>query len=202
MKIYDDNRAPNPRRVRIFLAEKGIHATYEQVAIMKGEHKTPAHRARTPLEQLPVLELDDGTHIAESVAICRYFEELHPDPPLFGRTPKEKATIEMWQRQVEFNLYVPVAMTFRHTHAAMASLETQIKEWGELNRERATKALHWLDAGLAGKDFVTGPHFSIADITAMCAIDFGKIWRFTVPDSCANVKRWHESVAARPSAKA
>ncbi|MCE9521350.1 MAG: glutathione S-transferase [Alphaproteobacteria bacterium] len=202
MKIFDDKMAPNPRRVRIFLAEKGIAVPYEQVAIMKGEHKTPAHRARNALEQLPVLELDDGSHIAESVAICRYFEELQPDPPLLGRTPKEKATIEMWQRQVEFNLYMPVAQTFRHTHPAMGALETQIKEWGELNRERATKAVHWLDAGLAGKDFITGPHFSIADITAMCAIDFGRIWRFAIPDSCANVKRWHQSVAARPSAQA
>jgi glutathione S-transferase len=202
MKIYDDKMAPNPRRVRVFLAEKGIAVAYEQVAIMKGEHKSDTHRARNALGQLPVLELDDGSHISESVAICRYFEELNPDPPLLGRTPKEKAVVEMWQRQIELNLFTPVAMTFRHTHPAMAALETQIAAWGELNRERALKALHWFDAGLAGKDFITGPHFSIADITALCAIDFGKIWRFEIPEDCANAARWYKSVSTRPSAQA
>lgn len=202
MKIYDDKMAPNPRRVRVFLAEKGIAIPYEQVAIMKGEHKTDTHRARNALGQLPVLELDDGSHISELVAICRYFEELNPDPPLLGRTPKEKAVVEMWQRQIELNLFTPVAMTFRHTHPAMAALETQIAAWGELNRERALKALHWFDAGLAGKDFITGPHFSIADITALCAIDFGKIWRFKIPEDCANAARWYKSVSTRPSAQA
>lgn len=202
MKIYEDRMAPNPRRVRIFLAEKGIAVPFEQVAIMKGENRSEAHRARNKLGLLPVLELDDGSHISETVAICRYFEELNPDPPLFGRTPKEKAVIEMWQRQVEFNLYVPIAMTFRHTHPAMAGHETQVKDWGELNRERAHKALHWLDDGLAGKDFVAGHHYSIADITALCAIDFGRIWRFAIPDECKNARRWYDAVSSRPSAKA
>lgn len=202
MKIYDDTNAPNPRRVRIFLAEKGIAVPYEQVAIIKGENRTPAHTARNKLGLLPVLELDDGTYISETVAICRYFEELNPDPPLLGRTPKEKAVIEMWQRQVEFNLYVPVAMTFRHTHPAMSAFESQVKDWGELNRERAHKALHWLDDGLNGKEFIAGHHFSIADITALCAIDFGRIWRFAIPDECKNAKRWYAAVAERPSAKA
>ena len=202
MKLYDDKLAPNPRRVRVFLAEKGITVPTEEVAIMKGEHKTEAHRARNALGQLPVLELDDGSFISESVAICRYFEELNPDPPLMGATPKEKALVEMWQRQIEFNLFMPVAMTFRHTHPAMGALESQIPAWGELNKERAQKSLKWLDRSLDGKDFVTGRHFSIADITAMCAIDFGRIWRFAIPDAYENAKRWHAAVSSRPSAKA
>jgi glutathione S-transferase len=202
MKLYNDKLAPNPRRVRIFLAEKGIDVPTEDIAIMKGEHKTPEHRARNAFAQLPVLELDDGTFISESVAICRYFEEENPSPPLMGATPKEKALVEMWQRQVEFNLFMPVAMTFRHTHPAMGALETQIVPWGELNKERAQKSLQWLDQSLAGKDFVTGRHFSIADITAMCAIDFGRIWRFAIPAELENAKRWYAAVSARPSAKA
>lgn len=202
MKLYNDKLAPNPRRVRIFLAEKGIDVPTEDIAIMKGQHKTPEHRARNAFGQLPVLELDDGTHISESVAICRYFEELNPEPPLMGATPKEKALVDMWQRQIEFNLFMPVAMTFRHTHPAMGALETQIVPWGELNKERAHKSLHWLDQSLAGKEFVTGRNFSIADITAMCAIDFGRIWRFAIPAELENAKRWYAAVAARPSAKA
>ena len=202
MKLYNDKLAPNPRRVRIFLAEKGIHVPTEDVAIMKGEHKTPEHRARNAFGQLPVLELDDGTHISESVAICRYFEELSPDPPLMGASPKEKALVEMWQRQIEFNLFMPVAMTFRHTHPAMGALETQIQPWGELNKERAQKSLQWLDQSLAGKQFITGRNFTIADITAMCAIDFGRIWRFAIPAELENARRWHAAVASRPSAKA
>jgi len=202
MKLYNDKLAPNPRRVRIFLAEKGIDVPTEDIAIMKGEHKTPEHRARNAFAQLPVLELDDGTYISESVAICRYFEEENPSPPLMGTTPKEKALVEMWQRQVEFNLFMPVAMTFRHTHPAMGALETQITQWGELNKERAQKSLQWLDQSLAGKEFVTGRHFSIADITAMCAIDFGRIWRFAIPAELENAKRWYAAVSSRPSAKA
>ncbi len=202
MKLYDDKLAPNPRRVRVFLAEKGINVPTEEVAIMKGEHKSDAHRARNALATLPVLELDDGSFISESVAICRYFEELNPDPPLMGTTPKEKAIVEMWQRQIEFNLLMPVAMTFRHTHPAMGALESQIPAWGELNKERAQKSLKWLDRSLDGKDFVTGRHFSIADITAMCAIDFGRSWRFAIPDAYENAKRWHVAVSSRPSAKA
>lgn len=202
MKLYNDKLAPNPRRVRVFLAEKGIDVPTEDIAIMKGEHKTPEHRARNAFAQLPVLELDDGTHISESVAICRYFEELNPNPPLMGATPKEKALVEMWQRQIEFNLFMPVAMTFRHTHPAMGALETQIVPWGELNKDRAHKSLQWLNDSLAGKEFVTGRNFSIADITAMCAIDFGRIWRFAIPAELENAKRWYAAVSGRPSAKA
>jgi glutathione S-transferase len=202
MKLYNDKLAPNPRRVRVFLAEKGIDVPTEDIAIMKGEHRTPEHRARNALAQLPVLELDDGTFVSESVAICRYFEEENPSPPLMGTTAKEKALVEMWQRQIEFNLFLPVAMTFRHTHPAMGALESQIPAWGELNKERAEKALKWLDRSLDGKAFIVGHNFSIADITAMCAIDFGRIWRFAIPDDYANAKRWYAAVSSRPSAKA
>ena len=202
MKIYDDKTAPNPRRVRVFLAEKGVTVPYEQISLMKHEHKTEAHRARNYFAQVPVLELDDCTHTSESVAICRYFEELNPDPPLMGTTPKYKALVEMWQRHAEFNLLMPIAMTFRHTHPAMGAFESQVPAWGELNRERALRAVEWLEHSLASKDFLAGKHFSIADITAMCAVDFGRIWRLAIPDAYENAKRWHKSVASRPSAKA
>ena len=202
MKIYDDKLAPNPRRVRVFLAEKGIDVPYEQVSIMKGQHKTPEFRKKSPLSQLPALELDDGTVITETVAICRYFEELHPEPPLMGTTPLEKAQIEMWQRRMELSVMMPVAMSFRHTFPGFAALENQIKEWGELNKERALGAFKWLDKQLAGKQFVAGDKYTIADITGLCTVDFAKFAGIEIPEDCQNLKAWYERVAARPSAKA
>src|SRR5215212_11953975 len=157
MKLYEEPRAPNPRRVRIFLAEKGISVPRVSININKMEHKTPEFAALNPLQRTPALELDDGTVIAESVAICRYFEEVQPDPPLFGVGALEKALVEMWQRRIEFGLLGAVAAAFRHLHPAMAEMEVpQMPEWGEANKAKAIAFLRILDAHLAGSRFVRG----------------------------------------------
>lgn len=203
MKLYDSKLAPNPRRARVFLAEKGIEVPTEQVDMMAKQHWTPEYTAINPLQRMPVLVLDDGTAISESIAICRYFEALRPEPPLFGTGPKEIAVVEMWNRRCELNLLFTVAHVFRHTHPAMKELEVpQVPAWAEANRPRVIDFLRILDAELAAHAFIAGDHFTVADITALCAIDFMKPARIAVPDELTHVKRWHAAVAARPSAKA
>jgi glutathione S-transferase len=197
MKLYDSRQAPNPRRTRIFLAEKGITVPIEQVDIMAKAHKTPEYAAVNPLQRMPALVLDDGTVITESVAICRYFEAIQPEPPLFGVGPKEIALVEMWNRRCELNLFFPVAQVFRHTHPAMKELEVpQIPDWAEANKPRV------LDAQLKDTRFIAGDRYMVADITALCAVDFMKPARIAVPEELTNLKRWHADVSARPSAKA
>jgi glutathione S-transferase len=203
MKLYDSKMAPNPRRTRIFLAEKGIDVPTEQVDMMKMEHRTPEYTAINPLQRMPALVLDDGTVITESLAICRYFEALQPEPPLFGVGAKESALVEMWSRRVENNFFATVAAVFRHLHPAMKELEVpQVPAWAEANRPRVTAFLELLDGELAKREFIAGDRFSIADITALCTVDFMKPARLSVPEGAANVKRWHAAVSARPSAKA
>jgi glutathione S-transferase len=203
MKLYDSRQAPNPRRLRIFLAEKGIAVPTEQVDIMAMAHKTPEYTAINPLQRMPALVLDDGTVITESIAICRYFEMLQPDPPLFGVGAREIALVEMWNRRCEINFFANVAAVFRHLHPSMKELEVpQVPAWAEANKPRVTWFLEWLDRELAGREFIAGEHFSVADITALCAIDFMKPARLTMPEGIANVKRWHAVVSVRPSAKA
>lgn len=203
MKLIDQPFAPNPRRVNIFLAEKGIEVPSEILNLPDKEHLTPEIKALNPVQTLPILVLDDGTAISESVAICRYFEELHPDPPLMGTTPLEKAIIEMWQRRMELNLMNHVAAVFRHTHPAMAALEVpQVPDWAEANRPRALSGLEMLDAQLANNQFVAGDRFTIADITALVGVDFTKMGRIDVPETLTNLARWRAEVSSRPSAKA
>ncbi|MEW9808293.1 glutathione S-transferase [Mesorhizobium sp. ZMM04-5] len=203
MKLFDGGRAPNPRRVRIFLAEKGISVPLVPVDMAAMEHRGDAIAARNPLRRLPVLELDDGSVLTESVAICRYFEEIQPEPALFGRGALGKAQVEMWQRRIEMNLFWPVAQAFRHIHPAMKEWEVpQIAEWGEANKPKALEFLAMLDAELAQREFVAGDAYSIADITGLVAIDFMKPARLAVPAELANVVRWHAALAARPSASA
>ena len=203
MKLYTSTRAPNPRRVDIFLAEKGISVPKVEIEIMKKEHKLPEFVARNPMMRVPVLELDDGTCIAESIAICRYFEEVQPDPPLFGIDPVDRALVEMWQRRIELNLMLPVAMAFRHLHPAMAELETpQIAVWGEANKPKVVEMLEWLDGDLGDRPFIAGDRYTVADISALVGIDFMKPARLALPDTCINLKRWYAEVSARPSAKA
>ncbi len=203
MKLYDAGRAPNPRRVRIFLAEKGVEVPLVPVDLGRLEHKAPAFVAVNPLKQTPALELDDGTILTESIAICRYFEELHPEPPLFGAGPLGRATVEMWQRRIEFGLLGTVAAVFRHLHPAMAEMEVpQVAVWGEANKPKILGFLRILDRHLAGRAFVCGESFSVADITGLVALDFMKPARLAVPDEFANVKRWHADLSARPSALA
>ncbi|MFN3657960.1 MAG: glutathione S-transferase family protein [Pseudolabrys sp.] len=203
MKLYDSKMAPNPRRTRIFLAEKGISIPTEQVDMMQMQHKTPDYTALNPLQRMPALVLDDGTVITESVAICRYFEAIQPEPPLFGVGAKDIAVVEMWNRRAELNLFFPVAFVFRHTHPAMKELEVpQVPAWAEANKPRIVEFLRILDGELKSRPFIAGERFTVADITALCAIDFMKPARVAVPDDCDNVKRWHAQVSARPSAKA
>lgn len=203
MKLYDSTRAPNPRRVRIFLAEKGVTLPLVQVDLMKGEHRAAPFATVNPFQQLPVLELDDGTTISESIAICRYFEGLHPQPPLFGRTPLEVAQIEMWNRRAEHGLMWSVAQCVRHTHPAFDVLERpQVKDWGEVNRARVGEQLALLDRELAQRPFIAGDMFTVADITALVAIDFMRLAKIERPTSLAALARWYAEVAARPSAAA
>ena len=203
MKLLDQAQAPNPRRVNIFLAEKGIEVPREIFNIPKKEHLTDEIKGLNPMQRLPILVLDDGTAISESIAICRYFEELHPEPPLMGTTPVEKAKIEMWQRRAELDVLGPIAACFRHLHPAMAELEVpQVPAWGEANRERAQKGLAMLDEQLRRNAFLAGETFSIADITALCAVDMMKLARIEMPADLTALKRWYEDVDARPSAKA
>ncbi|MEO5758946.1 MAG: glutathione S-transferase [Mesorhizobium sp.] len=203
MKLFDGGRAPNPRRVRVFLAEKGLSVPLVPVDMGALEHKRESVSSRNPLQRLPVLELDDGTIITESVAICRYFEELHPEPALFGRGALGKAQVEMWQRRMELNLLSSVAQAFRHIHPAMKEWEIpQVPEWGEANKPKAVEFVRLLDSELATRAFVAGDAYSIADITGMIAVDFMKPARIKVPDECTNVLRWYQAVSGRPSAAA
>jgi glutathione S-transferase len=203
MKLYDSKMAPNPRRARIYLAEKGIAVPTEQVDIMAKQHLTPDYAGVNPLQRVPALVLDDGTVISESIAICRYFEALHPEPPLFGVGAKDIAMVEMWQRRCELHLFFSIAHVFRHTHPAMKELEVpQVPAWAEANRRRILDYLRVLDEQLAKNEFIAGERYTVADITALCAVDFMKPARVAVPEELTNVKRWHAEVSARPSAKA
>ena len=203
MKLYDAGRAPNPRRVRVFLAEKGVTVPIVSIDLARLEHKAPAYVAVNPLQRTPALELDDGTVISESIAICRYFEELHAEPPLFGTGVLERARVEMWQRRLEFGLLGTVAAVFRHLHPAMAEMEVpQVAAWGETNKPRVIEFLRFLDGELADRRFIAGDRFSVADITGLVGLDFMKPAKLSLPDDLANVRRWHAELAARPSAQA
>ncbi len=203
MKLYDGGRAPNPRRVRIYLAEKGITVPTEQVDLGAMQQKSAAFTAINPIQRVPVLVLDDGTIIAESMAICRYFEALSPEPSLFGQGAKEIARIEMWNRRIELHLFLPVSHVFRNTHPAMKAMEVpQVPAWAEANKPRIADFLAVLDRDLADNPFVAGDQFTVADITGLVAVDFMKPAKLTVPDELKNVRRWHATVSARPSASA
>jgi glutathione S-transferase len=203
MKLYDSKLAPNPRRTRIFLAEKGISLPTEQIDIAAQQHKTPEYAAINPLQRMPALMLDDGTIITESIAICRYFEMLHPEPPMFGVGPKDSALVEMWNRRAEINFFANVAAVFRHTHPAMKELEVpQVPAWADANRPRVAWFLEMLNGELANREFIAGDRYTVADITMQVAVDFMKPARLVMPEGVANVKRWHTAVSARPSAGA
>ncbi|MGI9380281.1 MAG: glutathione S-transferase [Methyloligellaceae bacterium] len=203
MYIIEDGRAPNPRRVRIFLAEKNIDIDYRQIDINELDQKDAAFAQLNPLQRVPVLVLDDGQVISESVAICRYFEALQPVPSLMGATPLDQAQVEMWNRRMELNLLMPIAQVFRHSHPAMAEMEVpQVPEWAEANRPRVQEVLEIMDAELASRPFIAGDKFSIADITGLVAVQFMKPARIPLVESLKNVGRWLHEVADRPSAKA
>tara|TARA_R110000751_G_scaffold146094_3_gene249692 strand:+ start:8347 stop:8958 length:612 start_codon:yes stop_codon:yes gene_type:complete len=203
MLLYDGGRAPNPRRVRIFLAEKNVVVPIEPVDMSTLQHRSEAITALNPFQRLPVLQLDDGTILTESVAICRYFEELYPDPPLMGTDAADQARVEMWNRRMELQFLNFVASAFRHTHPAMKEWEVpQVPEFGEANRPKALKMMEYMDKELATRAFLAGDRFSIADITAMMGMDMLKPARIDRPDHLENLMRWYKAVASRPSASA
>jgi glutathione S-transferase len=203
MKLYgEDNPAPNPRRVRIFLVEKGLTVEQERVPLRERAHKASQFLEKNSLGQVPVLELDDGSFLSESVSICRYLEGLHPEPRLFGSTPKAQATIDMWIRRIELQLMAPIAHIWRHTHPLTAGLLTQYKDFGESNRAHADRVFHWLDTELAGQAFIAGEAYSMADIIAQTTIEFGQAIGVPIPEDCGHVTAWLARVAGRPSATA
>jgi glutathione S-transferase len=203
MKLYDSYRAPNPRRVRWFMAEKGIEdIEVVMVDVFKGEHRTPEYLSRAGMANVPALEMDDGTTITESVAICRYLESVYPEPNLFGRDAKEVAVIEMWCRRTEMLLANPLMMTVRHSHPALAALEKQVPEVAEVNRNAATRALKVFERRLAESEFIAADRVTMADILAATAIDFSRMAKFSVPEEFANVRRWYDAMMSREAAKA
>ena len=203
MRLYDGGRAPNPRRVRVFLKEKGIAVPVVHVDLGAMEHRSERFTAVNPLQRVPALELDDGTIICESIAICRYFEALQPDPPLFGQGAREIALVEMWQRRIEMHLLLGIAQIFRHLHPGMREHEVpQVPAWGEANKPRVIEFLALLDRELAGRRFAAGDRFSVADITGLIAVDFLKPAKLQVPPEFTHVGRWHAELSLRPSASA
>jgi glutathione S-transferase len=202
MKIYDTKTAPSPRRVRIFLAEKNIPIEYVQIDLQKGENISPEMRAKNPVGKIPILELDDGTCISEGASICLYFEELYPDINLLGRDALEKATIDMWHRQVELYFFGQVGMCFQHTTGYFKDRMTPVKEYGEVAGENAKRFLNVLEKRLAESEFIAADRFTIADITALIAIDFARVVNIKISEEQTNLKRWYNAVSSRPSAKA
>lgn len=202
MKLWTAAVAPNPRRVAIFLAEKAIEIPTAAIDLSKGENFAAEFVAKNPLARVPVLELDDGSFLAESMAICRYLEELHPAPPLFGGDARERAWVEMWNRRMESEVMLPITGCFRHSHPYWKDRIEQVAAYGELCRRTAGEKMVWLDGELAGRDYIAGPAFTVADITAVCGFGIGRVAKIRIPDSLANLTRWHETVSARPSVAA
>ena len=210
MKLYDFSLAPNPRRVRMFLAEKGIEIPNVQINTREGEQRSATFLAVNPHGVVPVLELDDGTCIGESVAICRYIEEMHPEPSLMGRDAKEKAVIEMWNRRVELEGFLAASDAVRNSLPVFEDRGVpgvpggvpQIPALAERGKLRMERFFDKLDKQLAENSYIAGDVLSVADITAFVAIEFANWAKIEIPDSCANVVRWFDEMSARPSASA
>jgi glutathione S-transferase len=205
MKLYVSQRAPNPRRVLMFIAEKGITGIQTvQIDLGKGEHRAGDFVARNPMAQVPVLELDDGRSLGETRAICTYLEGMHPQPNLMGEGFEERAFIEMADRRCELQLFLKIANCIRHTHPGLAMLEQpQFGEFGAAQGEKMRDTARWLDGVLARQEFVAGSRFTIADITAFCALEFARgLMKFRPgEEGMANLQAWRDRIAERPSAK-
>lgn len=205
MKIYEAKAAPNPRRVRMFLAEKGLldKPEFEQIDLKKGDNLTPEFVARNPMKKVPVMELDDGTCVAETMAICRYFEESYPDTtPLLGVTPLDKTLIEQWLRWIEYYFFLPTGMCFQHTTGHFKDRMNPVKEWGEECGKQVESFFGFLDKHLAGREFIHGDTLTAADINAFTTVDFAKVVNIRIKPEQENLKAWHERIKARDSAKA
>lgn len=209
MRFYDFALAPSPRRVRVFAAEKGIRLDTVQVDLRAGAHLNPEFRKLNPWCTVPVLELDDGTTISEAIAVCRYLEAAFPEPPLMGRTAAEQGVIAMWEHRCEVDGFFAAAEGFRNSTPGMKGRAVtgamdfeQIPALAERGKQRVLQFFSWLDERLAVSPFVAGPDYTVADITALVSVDFAGWLKLQLPESCANARRWHATVSARPSAKA
>ncbi len=200
MLLYHDPRAPNPRRVRIFLAEKNVAYDTIEVLIANAAHQTDAFRRKNPISLLPVLELSDGRVLRESMAICRFIEEQTPEPNLFGTDQWERAQIEMWNRHAELELLWPISQVFRNTHQFWVGKIKQAPDFAEIMRDHLTMRLDWLEEELGKRAYIAGERFTVADITALCAIDFGKVSNIRISaETHPNLSSWHKRVSERPS---
>ena len=203
MKLYDLPASPNARRVRVFIAEKNLEIEMVPINMMTGENKTEEYLSKNPLGRMPLLELDDGTCIAESIAICRYLENEHPDPPLFGTSSLEQATIEMWQRRMEFQFLNPMINIFRNTHEMWKDRMVQIPQIAEIESEDVKEKMVWLNQELKGREYIASEDYSVADITAQCAFVMGKAAvGIRIPDDLSNLHAWWSRVTSRPTARA
>jgi len=203
MKLYDTPLAPNPRRVRWFMAEKGIEdIEVVTLNLIQGEHKQADYLEKAGLPNVPALEMDDGTTITESIAICRYLESRYPEPNLFGRTPEETAVIEMWTRRAEMMVATPLMLGVRHTHPALAALEQQNPAIAEYNTRGGLKALKVLDRRLADREWLAADRLTIADIVGFIGLDFGRLIKLKPPEDLVHVGRWAQAMASRPAARA
>ena len=203
MKLYDLPPSPNARRVRIFIAEKGLEIPMVPVNMMTGENQSEGYLAKNSLGKMPLLELDDGTCIAESAAICRYLEEMNPNPPLMGRNPLEIALVEMWHRRMELEFLIPMITIFLHTGEMWKDRVTQIPQVAETGILNVKERMEWLDRELDGKEFITGEDYTVADIAAQCAFVMGKAaLGLRIAEDQLNLSNWFTRVSSRPTARA
>jgi glutathione S-transferase len=204
IKIYETKTAPNPRRVRMFMAEKGLLdvAEFVEIDLQKGENLTPEFAARNPFKKVPVMELDDGTAVAETMAICRYFEESYPDSPrLLGDTALEKTVIEQWLRWIDFYFFMPTGMCFQHTSGYFSDRMNPIQEWGEDCGKAVVSFMAFLDEQLAGKDYICCDCFTAADINAFATVAFARVVNIRIAAEHQNLQAWFDRIKSRPSAK-
>ena len=202
MKLYTSRLAPNPRRVAIFLAEKGIDIPTVEVDLAKKENLLPEFLSRNPLGRVPVLEFDDGSYLTESVAICRYFEATNPEPALFGTGARAQADVEMWNRRMEFEVLANVTGCFRHSHPYWQGRIEQVADYGDLCRRTLEERMAWLDGEIADRPFIAGERFTVADITAVTGFDLGRVAKIRIPETLTNLTAWYGRVSERPSVAA